>query len=78
MRVSELNDDLAALRSALAAELESVNMITEQIEGLASDEATGVLQRILEDQKRHVAELVAVVNRLDPVQRDKFRQATAE
>jgi hypothetical protein len=75
MRLSELIDDLAALRDALASALSSVNAYQEQIDSLRSDEATEVLQRILDDHKRHVAELVEVIGRLDVIQRDKFRQA---
>jgi len=70
MRVSELVSDLQALRSNLAEELQAVNRYEPLIESLAHEEARVVVKRITDARKEHVAMLAAVIERLDPKQRD--------
>lgn len=70
MRVSELVSDLQALRSNLAEELEAVNRYEPLIERLAHDEARAVVKRIADARKEHIAMLGAVIEQLDPRQRE--------
>ena len=70
MRVSELVSDLQALRANLAEELQAVNRYEPLIDQLAHEEARGVVKRITDARKEHVAALNAVIERLDPKQRD--------
>ena len=70
MRVSELVSDLQALRANLAEELQAVNRYEPLIESLAHEEARVVIKRITDSRKEHVASLNAVIERLDPKQRD--------
>ena len=70
MRVSELVSDLQALRANLAEELQAVNRYEPLIDQLAHEEARVVIKRITDARKEHVAALNAVIERLDPKQRD--------
>lgn len=70
MRVSELVSDLQALRSNLAEELQAVNRYEPLIDTLAHEQARGVIKRITDARKEHVAALNAVIEHLDPKQRD--------
>lgn len=70
MRVSELVSDLQALRANLAEELQAVNRYEPLIDQLAHDEARALIKRITDSRKENVASLYALVERLDPKQRD--------
>jgi rubrerythrin len=69
-----IEDDLEMLREDLVGELQAINQYQEHIEGLESEEAVTTLEHIIEDEKEHVAELVKLIQNLDPVQADKFKK----
>ncbi len=64
--------DLEMLREDLIAELQAINQYQEHIESLEDEEAIRVLEHIRDDEKEHVAELVRLLQMLDPVQAEKF------
>jgi len=68
--------DLEMLREDLMAELQAVNQYQEHIETLDDEDAISVLEHIRDDEKEHVAELVKLIQRLDPVQAEKFTKET--
>ncbi len=69
-----IEDDLEMLREDLVGELQAINQYQEHIEGLESEEAVTTLEHIIEDEKEHVAELVKLIQNLDPVQAEKFKK----
>jgi rubrerythrin len=64
--------DLEMLREDLMAELQAINQYQEHIDTLEDEEAIRVLEHIRDDEKEHVAELVKMIQMLDPVQAEKF------
>ncbi len=64
--------DLEMLREDLIAELQAINQYQEHIEALEDEEAIRVLEHIRNDEKEHVAELIKLIQMLDPVQAEKF------
>ena len=66
--------DLEMLREDLMAELQAVNQYQEHIDILDNEEAIDVLEHILGDEKEHVAELFKLIQKLDPVQAEKFNK----
>ncbi|OGO59486.1 MAG: hypothetical protein A2025_01715 [Chloroflexi bacterium RBG_19FT_COMBO_47_15] len=64
--------DLEILREDLIAELQAINQYQEHIDALEDEEAIRVLEHIRDDEKEHVAELVKLIQMLDPVQAEKF------
>lgn len=66
--------DLEMLRADLIAELQAINQYQEHIEALEDEEAIRVLEHIRDDEKEHVAELVKLIQMLDPVQAEKFKK----
>jgi len=64
--------DLEMLREDLIAELQAINQYQEHIEALEDEEAIRVLEHIRNDEKEHVAELIKLIQILDPVQAEKF------
>jgi len=71
---NDIELDLEMLREDLMAELEAINQYQEHIETLENEEAIGVLEHIRDDEKEHVAELVKLIQQLDPIQAEKFRK----
>jgi len=69
-----VEEDLAMLRDDLVAELQAINQYQEHLESLDSEEALAALEHIIADEKEHVAELVKLIQVLDPVQAEKFRK----
>ncbi|MCK4402240.1 MAG: hypothetical protein KAV98_00475 [Dehalococcoidia bacterium] len=69
-----LEEDLEMLREDLIGELQAINQYQEHIESLESEEAVTTLEHIIEDEKEHVAELVKLIQNLDPVQAEKFKK----
>jgi len=67
-------DDLDMLREDLIGELQAINQYQEHIESLGSEEAMTLLEHIIGEEKEHVAELVKLIQKLDPVQADKFNE----
>ncbi|MGN6380199.1 MAG: demethoxyubiquinone hydroxylase family protein [Gaiellales bacterium] len=71
MRLTELTADLQALRQNLAHELESINRYEAQAFTLSDEHAKEVVQRIVDDEKEHVARLFEVLRKLDVKQRER-------
>ena len=69
-----LEEDLEMLREDLIGELQAINQYQEHIESLESEEAVTTLEHIIEDEKEHVAELLKLIQNLDPVQAEKFKK----
>ncbi len=69
-----LEEDLEMLREDLIGELQAINQYQEHIESLESEEAVTTLEHIIEDEKEHVAELIKLIQNLDPVQAEKFKK----
>ena len=65
-------DDLDMLRG----ELQAINQYQEHIESLGSEEAMTLLEHIIGEEKEHVAELVKLIQKLDLVQADKFKEVS--
>ena len=78
MRVSELVNDLQALRGVLADELLAVNSAEPLIDQLAHDDARAVVKRIVDAHKQHVALLQRAIERLDPKQAEAARNIAQE
>jgi len=71
---NETELDLEMLRDDLMGELQAINQYQEHIESLADEDAISVLEHIRDDEKEHVAELVKLIQRLDPTQAEKFKK----
>ena len=71
MRLTELHADLQTLRENLAAELQSINRYEAQAFTLSDEHAKEVVQRIVDDEKEHVARLLEVLRALDVKQRER-------
>jgi rubrerythrin len=67
-------DDLEILREDLVSELQAINQYHGHILVLENEEAVTVLERIVEEKKEHVAELLRLIQNLDPVQAEKFKE----
>ena len=66
-------DDLEMLREDLIGELQAINQYQQHILSLDNEEAITTLEHIVEEEKEHVAELLALIQDLDPVQAEKFK-----
>ena len=69
-----IEDDLEMLREDLIGELQAINQYQEHLLSLESEEAMTTLEHIIEDEKEHVAELTKLIQNLDPVQAEKFKE----
>jgi hypothetical protein len=69
-----IQDDLGMLRDDLIAELQAVTQYQEHILDLESEEAVTTLEHIVEEEKEHIAELLRLIQTLDPVQADKLKE----
>jgi len=69
-----IQDDLDMLREDLIGELQAINQYHDHILNLENEEAVIALERIIEKEKEHVAELLRLIHNLDPVQADKFKE----
>jgi rubrerythrin len=67
-------DDLEMLREDLAGELQTINQYEDHILILGDEEAVTTLEHIVEEKKKHVAELLRVIQNLDPIQAEKFKE----
>lgn len=75
--ISELEErelDLEMLRDDLVGELQAINEYQDHIDSLENEEARRVLEHIRDDEKEHVAELTKLIQKLDPIQAEKFRK----
>ena len=66
MRLTELQQNLLALRTSLAEELHAISRLEGQMASLTDDEAQEELRRIADDKKGHAAALLRQIARLDP------------
>jgi len=71
-----IEDDLEMLREDLIGELQAINQYQEHILSLETEEAVTILEHIIEEEKEHVAELLALIQDLDPVQAEKLKKHT--
>ena len=69
-----IQDDLDMLREDLIGELQAINQYQEHILDLENEEAVNTLEHIIEEEKEHVAELLRLIQNLDPVQAEKFKE----
>jgi rubrerythrin len=69
-----VQDDLGMLRDDLVAELQAINQYQEHILDLENEEAVNTLEHIIEEEKEHVAELLRLIQNLDPAQAEKFKR----
>lgn len=67
-------DDLEMLREDLVSELQAINQYHGHVLVLDNEEAVTTLEHIIEEEKEHVAELLRLIQNLDPVQADKFKE----
>lgn len=69
-----IQDDLDMLREDLMSELQAINQYQEHILSLDNEEAVTTLEHIIEKEKEHVAELLRLIQNLDPAQAEKFKR----
>lgn len=69
-----IQDDLDMLREDLIGELQAINQYHEHILVLENEEAVTSLEHIVGEEKEHVAELLRLIQNLDPVQAEKFKE----
>jgi len=67
-------DDLEMLRDDLISELQAINQYEDHILDLEDEEAVTTLEHIIEEEKEHVAELLKLIQNLDPAQAEKFKE----
>jgi rubrerythrin len=75
LRLTELTADLQTLRENLADELLAINRFEEQAFSLSDEDAKEAVQRIVDDKKDHVAQLLKLLQKLDVKQREKIEHA---
>ena len=69
-----IQDDLDMLREYLIGELQAINQYQEHVLDLENEEAVNTLEHIIEEEKEHVAELLRLIQNLDPAQAEKFKR----
>jgi rubrerythrin len=69
-----IQDDLDMLREDLMSELQAINQYQEHILSLDNEETVTTLEHIIEEEKEHVAELLRLIQNLDPAQAEKFKR----
>jgi len=69
-----IQDDLGMLRDDLIAELEAINQYQEHILDLENEKAVNTLEHIVEEEKEHVAELLRLIQNIDPAQAEKLKR----
>jgi rubrerythrin len=67
-------DDLEMLREDLIGELQAINQYEDHILNLENEGAVTTLAHIIEEEKEHVVELLRLIQNLDPVQAEKFKE----
>ncbi|MFU8795711.1 MAG: hypothetical protein ACNA7X_00235 [Dehalococcoidia bacterium] len=70
----DIQDDLEMLRDVLAYELQAINQYEEHLLYLEDEAAASTVEQIIEQEKEHVAQLIKVIQNLDPVQAEKLRK----
>jgi len=66
-------DDLKMLRDDLIGELEAINQYEDHILELENEKAVNTLEHIIDEEKEHVAELLRLIQNLDPAQAEKLK-----
>jgi rubrerythrin len=66
-------DDLQMLRDDLISELAAINQYEDHILELENEEAVNTLEHIINEEKEHVAELLRLIQNLDPAQAEKLK-----
>ena len=66
-------DDLQMLRDDLISELAAINQYEDHILELENEEAVNTLEHIIDEEKEHVAELLRLIQNLDPAQAEKLK-----
>jgi len=69
-----IQDDLDMLREDLIGELQAINQYQEHILDLENEQAVNTLEHIVEEEKEHVAELLRLIQNLDPAQAEKLKR----
>jgi rubrerythrin len=69
-----IQDDLDMLREDLIGELQAINQYQEHVLDLENEEAVNTLEHIIEEEKEHVAELLRLIQNLDPAQAEKLKR----
>jgi rubrerythrin len=67
-------DDLEMLREDLISELQAINQYEDHVLNMENERAVTTLEHIIEEEKEHVVELLRLIQNLDPVQADKFKE----
>lgn len=67
-------DDLEMLREDLMGELQAINQYQGHTLAIENEEAVATLEHIIEEEKEHVAELLRLIQSLDPVQAEKLKE----
>lgn len=67
-------DDLEMLREDLMGELQAINQYHGHALVMENEEAVATLEHIIKEEKEHVAELLRLIQSLDSVQADKFKE----
>ena len=62
------------LREDLIGELQAINQYEDHILNLENEGAVTTLEHIIEEEKEHVVELLRLIQNLDPVQAEKFKE----
>ena len=68
------HNDLKNLREALIGELQAINQYQQYINETDNEKIKKVLSHIIDDEKEHFAELVKIIQELDPTQKEKFQK----
>jgi len=68
------HNDLKNLREALIGELQAINQYQQYINETDNEKIKKVLSHIRDDEKEHFAELVKLIQELDPTQKEKFQK----
>jgi len=70
-----MNDnDLKNLREDLVGELQAINQYQNHIDETDNEKIKEVLSHIRDNEKEHFAELVKLIQELDPIQKEKFQK----
>jgi len=67
-------DDLEMLREDLISELQAINQYEDHVLNMENERSVTTLEHIIEEEKEHVVELLRLIQSLDPVQADKFKE----
>lgn len=70
----DVQDDLEMLREVLAYELQTINQYQDYLLYMENEDASATVERIVDQNKEHVAELLKLIQALDPVQGEKLKK----